>query len=73
MFDATYIGKGKINFAGETFNVNIGIAKKIPIRANIKFMIRPEDINIVSEQRGFIKVRVTQVLYKGQMYEVRCS
>jgi spermidine/putrescine transport system ATP-binding protein len=35
-------------------------------------MIRPEDINITTPSRGFIKARVVQVLYKGQMYEVRC-
>jgi ABC-type Fe3+/spermidine/putrescine transport system ATPase subunit len=35
-------------------------------------MIRPEDINIVLPEKGFIKVRVAQVLYKGQMYEIRC-
>jgi spermidine/putrescine transport system ATP-binding protein len=72
MFDGSYIGKNKITFAGETFKINIDAVKKITTRANVKFMIRPEDIIITSPEKGFIKARVAQVLYKGQMYEIRC-
>lgn len=72
IFNGTYIGKNKLTFAGEIFKINIDSTKKIPLNTDIKFMIRPEDINIVLPEKGFIKVRVAQVLYKGQMYEVRC-
>lgn len=72
MFNGVYVGKGKISFANEIFKVNFDATKKIPIRADVKFMIRPEDIVVTLVDKGFIKARVTQVLYKGQMYEIHC-
>jgi ABC-type Fe3+/spermidine/putrescine transport system ATPase subunit len=34
-------------------------------------MIRPEDIYFVEPDKGIIKGRVVESIYKGQMYSVR--
>jgi ABC-type Fe3+/spermidine/putrescine transport system ATPase subunit len=72
MFDGTYSNKNKIIFANRPFIVKNDLSKINNVNTNIKFMVRPEDIKICHPEKGFIKTRVNQVLYKGQMYEIRC-
>jgi spermidine/putrescine transport system ATP-binding protein len=72
LFDGEYIGKAKITFSDETFKVDDQVVSKFTINSKIKFVIRPEDIRIVTFGKGIINGRVSQVIYKGVMNDIRC-
>lgn len=56
-----------IEFAGKKFTcVDKGFEKK----ENVDVVIRPEDIDLVSEEEGKIKGIVTDVVFKGVHYEI---
>jgi ABC-type Fe3+/spermidine/putrescine transport system ATPase subunit len=54
------------------FKVEDQAVRKFAVNSKIKFMIRPEDIRIVAFGRGIINGRVSQVIYKGVMNDIRC-
>jgi ABC-type Fe3+/spermidine/putrescine transport system ATPase subunit len=72
LFDGEYIGKSKITFSDETFKVDDQAVSKFTINSKVKFVIRPEDIRIVMFGKGIINGRVSQVIYKGVMNDIRC-
>jgi spermidine/putrescine transport system ATP-binding protein len=72
IFDAIYIDNDRIEFMKEVFKISHDVAKRFKQNTKIKFVIRPEDITIVSPQRGTIVGRVTQVVYRGLMYDIKC-
>jgi ABC-type Fe3+/spermidine/putrescine transport system ATPase subunit len=37
----------------------------------VKFIIRPEDIRIVEQNKGIINARVVESVYKGDTYSLR--
>ncbi len=58
---------GKATFAGHTFEcVDGGFAKN----EKVDVVIRPEDIDIVTEDRGMLRGKVTAVTFKGDYYEI---
>ncbi|GHU47826.1 hypothetical protein FACS1894218_3120 [Bacilli bacterium] len=73
MFTGTYLGNCKVKFNDLEFKVADQAVRKFNPNIQVKFMIRPEDIQIVKPGRGFINVRVTEVIYKGLMYNVRAK
>ena len=57
----------KVNFSGHTFDcVDAGFEK----RENVDVVIRPEDVDIVSEEKGMLKGVVTSVTFLGVHYEI---
>jgi spermidine/putrescine transport system ATP-binding protein len=71
--DGEYIGKCKIIFSDELFKVKDEAVRKFAINSKVKFMIRPEDIRIVKFGRGIINGKITHVIYKGVMNDIRCQ
>ena len=57
----------KVSFSGHTFDcVDAGFEK----RENVDVVIRPEDVDIVSEEKGMLKGVVTSVTFLGVHYEI---
>jgi spermidine/putrescine transport system ATP-binding protein len=73
LFNGTYLGNCVVKFNDLEFKVVDQAVRKFNAKVPIKFMIRPEDIQIVKLGRGFINARVTEVIYKGLMYTVRAK
>lgn len=77
-FVADFIGESNIldgampedcraRFAGQTFTcVDAGFAKNEPV----DIVIRPEDVDVVSPEKGMLKGTVTSVTFKGDYYEI---
>ncbi|MCQ3915358.1 MAG: TOBE domain-containing protein [Mycoplasmoidaceae bacterium] len=40
--------------------------------SDFKLMVRPEDVEICDIEDAFLEARVTNILYKGTLYEVKC-
>jgi ABC-type Fe3+/spermidine/putrescine transport system ATPase subunit len=62
-----------VEFNDEIFTVSDQAVRKFNRDTNVKFMIRPEDIRIVTPERGIIKVRITSTIYKGLLNEIHCQ
>ncbi|GHU30196.1 hypothetical protein FACS1894152_8490 [Bacilli bacterium] len=62
-----------VKFNDLEFKVVDQAVRKFNAKVQVKFMIRPEDIQIVKPGRGFINARVIEVIYKGLMYSVRAK
>lgn len=45
---------------------------KFKDKSKVEVMIRPEDFEVVSEKKGFIKVLVESVDYKGLLWDIKC-
>jgi ABC-type Fe3+/spermidine/putrescine transport system ATPase subunit len=39
---------------------------------HFKLLVRPEDIEICLVNKGYVNMKITQILYKGNYYEVKC-
>ena len=67
ILDGVMLADYKVNFSGHTFDcVDAGFEK----RENIDVVIRPEDVDIVSEEKGMLKGVVTSVTFLGVHYEI---
>ncbi|MCQ2957054.1 MAG: hypothetical protein MJ233_04465 [Mycoplasmoidaceae bacterium] len=40
--------------------------------SDFKLLVRPEDVEICNPNHAFMLMKVTSILYKGTMYEVKC-
>ncbi len=77
---ANFIGKTNI-FKGEclvnkkvaALDIIFNIKEIHDVNENVNVLIRPEDFDVVSVSKGFIKAEVKDVLYKGLMWEIICS
>ncbi len=57
----------KVKFAGHVFDcVDYGFEKNEPVDV----VIRPEDVDVVSEEKGMLTGKVTNVTFKGVHYEI---
>ena len=67
ILDGVMLADYKVNFSGHTFDcVDAGFEK----RENVDVVIRPEDVDIVSEKKGMLKGVVTSVTFLGVHYEI---
>ena len=67
ILDGVMLADYKVNFSGHTFDcVDAGFEK----RGNVDVVIRPEDVDIVSEEKGMLKGVVTSVTFLGVHYEI---
>ena len=67
ILDGVMLADYKVNFSGHTFDcVDSGFEK----RENVDVVIRPEDVDIVSEEKGMLKGVVTSVTFLGVHYEI---
>ena len=67
ILDGVMLSDYKVNFSGHTFDcVDAGFEKL----ENVDVVIRPEDVDIVSEEKGMLKGVVTSVTFLGVHYEI---
>ena len=65
--DGIMLDDRKVAFSGHIFNcVDFGFEKKEPVDV----VVRPEDVDIVSEDKGMLKGVVTSVTFLGVHYEI---
>ena len=67
ILDGVMLADYKVNFSGHTFDcVDAGFEKL----ENVDVVIRPEDVDIVSGEKGMLKGVVTSVTFLGVHYEI---
>ena len=67
ILDGIMTADRKARFAGHTFDcVDGGFAKNEPV----DIVIRPEDVDVVSVERGMLAGTVSSVTFKGDYYEI---
>ncbi len=67
ILDGVMLADYKVRFAGHIFNcVDAGFEPKEPVDV----VVRPEDVDIVPEERGMLKGVVTAVTFLGVHYEI---
>ena len=67
ILDGVFLEDNKVRFSGHTFDcVDTGFAK----REQVDVVVRPEDVDIVPEDKGHLKGVVTSVTFMGVHYEV---
>ena len=67
ILDGIFLEDRKVRFSGHTFRcVDKGFAPKEPVDV----VVRPEDVDIVPEEKGMLKGVVTSVTFMGVHYEV---
>ena len=67
ILDGVFLEDYKVRFSGRTFPC---VDKGFPPRAQVDVVVRPEDVDIVSEERGQLCGVVTSVTFMGVHYEV---
>ena len=67
ILDGVMLEDRKVAFSGHVFDcVDAGFGKKEPVDV----VVRPEDVDIVSEEKGMLKGVVTSVTFLGVHYEI---
>ena len=67
ILDGVMLADRKVSFAGHVFEcVDSGFEKRQPVDV----VVRPEDVDIVSEEKGMLKGVVTSVTFLGVHYEI---
>ena len=67
ILDGVFIEDYKVRFSGHTFDcVDAGFG----VREQVDVVVRPEDVDIVPEEKGHLKGVVTSVTFMGVHYEV---
>ena len=67
ILDGVMLEDWRVSFSGHTFDcVDAGFKKREPVDV----VIRPEDVDIVSEDRGMLRGVVTAVTFLGVHYEI---
>ena len=67
ILDGVMLEDRKVSFAGHVFEcVDAGFGKRTPVDV----VVRPEDVDIVPEEKGMLKGVVTSVTFLGVHYEI---
>jgi len=67
ILDGVMLEDRRVSFSGQVFEcVDAGFGKKEPVDV----VVRPEDVDIVSEEKGMLKGVVTSVTFLGVHYEI---
>ncbi|GAA5414653.1 ABC transporter ATP-binding protein [Ureaplasma ceti] len=72
ILNGTYIGQSQVSF----YDVVCDVAEtsNFSINEEAKIMIRPEDFDVVVNGQGILNdVEVTNVTYKGLLYDIKCK
>ncbi len=65
--DGVMLGDYRVNFSGHTFDcVDAGFGR----RESVDVVVRPEDVDIVPEEKGMLRGVVTSVTFMGVHYEI---
>jgi len=65
--DGIMLEDRKVSFSGHTFNcVDAGFGRREPVDV----VVRPEDVDVVSEEKGMLRGVVTSVTFLGVHYEI---
>ncbi len=72
IFDGVMKKDGKVEIFGKSIPVATEY-KKIKPNTKVKVMIRPEDFDIVDKKKSYLSVKVKEVIYKGLLWDIRCS
>ena len=65
--DGIMLEDRKVSFSGHTFDcVDAGFGKREPVDV----VVRPEDVDVVSEEKGMLRGVVTSVTFLGVHYEI---
>ncbi|MFV0499770.1 MAG: ABC transporter ATP-binding protein [Bacilli bacterium] len=67
IINSSVIGLNTVSIFGKKFEIDVAKLKK---GANIKLVIRPEDIYIVNKEHGFLCGIVDDITFKGVHYEI---
>lgn len=73
--DVTYLGNQKIKIGDRKLKYQINNKElEMTMRRNstFKLLVRPEDMVICNPNYSYLNARVTAVLYKGTVYEIKC-
>ncbi len=74
IFTGTYIGNKKVRCFNKILQCrDSSNLKKVDKNSEVNIMVRPEDILITNSSDSLFNARVTQSIYKGEMFEVKCS
>ncbi|MBR4991562.1 MAG: ABC transporter ATP-binding protein [Clostridia bacterium] len=67
ILDGVMLEDKRVRFSGHTFDcVDGGFGKKEPVDV----VVRPEDVDIVSKEKGMLKGTITSVTFMGVHYEI---
>ena len=67
ILDGVMLADRKVSFSGQIFEcVDAGFGEKEPVDV----VVRPEDVDIVPEEKGMLRGIVTSVTFKGVHYEI---
>ena len=73
--DCTYLGNEKIKIADKVIKYHITnkeLESSMKRNSEFKLLVRPEDVEICSPARAYMMMRITSILYKGTLYEIKC-
>lgn len=73
--DCTYLGNEKIKIADKVIKYHItnkDLESSMRRNSEFKLLVRPEDVEICSPARAYMMMRITSILYKGTLYEIKC-
>ncbi len=73
--DVTYLGNEKIKIGNRVLKypiTNKELEMSMKRNSNFKLLIRPEDVEVCHPSRAFMMMRVSNILYKGEVYEIKC-
>ncbi len=73
--DCTYLGNEKIKIADKVIKYHITnkeLESSMRRNSEFKLLVRPEDVEICSPARAYMMMRITSILYKGTLYEIKC-
>lgn len=74
IFDGVYLGNSKVKCFDKIISCRESSnLKKIEKNNQVNLMVRPEDIIICKPNEAIFNARVTHSIYKGEMFEVKCS
>lgn len=66
IYDGKMTGKKKVKFCGAEFDC----LDDMPVGAKVDVVVRPEDINMTTPEKGTISGIVESVIFKGMHYEI---
>lgn len=73
IFSGKYIGNNKIEIFNKKFSVEKRYNEQFEKNEELNVMIRPEDFDVTTKDKGKIKVKVLETIYKGLMWELVCE
>lgn len=73
--ECTYLGNEQIQIGDVTLPypiTNKELEATMLRNSTFKLLIRPEDVEVCDPTNAYLTMRINQILYKGNVYEVKC-